>query len=145
MPNYLRKASKNDSGLIAAIQAAAYHKSWTERQIMAAIENQDVWLAGQDGFIVFELIPPECEISMVAVNPSAQRRGIGLKLVQAVVENCLAKSIHKIFLEVEESNLAAIELYKKLGFKEISQRKDYYGAGRNATLMLLQLMHKPTN
>jgi ribosomal-protein-alanine N-acetyltransferase len=31
-------------------------------------------------------------------------------------------------LEVRLSNVAAIELYKKMGFKQIGQRKNYYPA-----------------
>jgi ribosomal protein S18 acetylase RimI-like enzyme len=32
----------------------------------------------------------------------------------------------KIFLEVSEENIGAINLYNKLGFKVISERKGYY-------------------
>ena len=38
-------------------------------------------------------------------------------------------------LEVEQSNSAAIELYKSLGYLKISVRMDYYGPGQDAFVM----------
>jgi ribosomal-protein-alanine N-acetyltransferase len=38
-------------------------------------------------------------------------------------------------LEVEKSNSAAIELYKSLGYMQISVRMDYYGPGQDAFVM----------
>ncbi len=40
-----------------------------------------------------------------------------------------------LMLEVEKSNSAAIELYKSLGYMQISVRMDYYGPGQDAFVM----------
>jgi len=41
-----------------------------------------------------------------------------------------------VFLEVRENNFSAISLYKKIGFKEINIRKNYYkDTGENALIM----------
>ncbi|MDO5088590.1 MAG: GNAT family N-acetyltransferase, partial [Leptotrichiaceae bacterium] len=42
----------------------------------------------------------------------------------------------KIFLEVNENNAKAIRLYEKNGFEKISVRKNYYGSGNNAIIMV---------
>jgi ribosomal-protein-alanine N-acetyltransferase len=46
-----------------------------------------------------------------------------------VARNLLLHEIKRraiLFLEVRESNVAAIQLYKNAGFMEISRRRDYY-------------------
>ena len=40
-----------------------------------------------------------------------------------------------MMLEVEKSNSGAIELYKALGYMQISVRMDYYGPGQDAYVM----------
>jgi len=61
------------------------------------------------------------EILNVAVASAYRRRGIAT----ALISQELAR-MAEIFLEVRESNLAAQELYRKLGFVEIARRPKYY-------------------
>ena len=44
-------------------------------------------------------------------------------------------SENKFLLEVNEKNVKALKLYKKIGFEEISIRKNYYGKDENAVIM----------
>jgi ribosomal-protein-alanine N-acetyltransferase len=68
-----------------------------------------------------ETAPPEREILNLAVVPDFRRSGLATQLLQLEFQN------RAIFLlEVRESNLAARALYQRLGFVEISRRKDYY-------------------
>ena len=41
------------------------------------------------------------------------------------------EKIKRIILEVSKNNIAAINMYKKLGFKKVSTRKKYYRIGAN--------------
>ena len=43
---------------------------------------------------------------------------------------------NKFLLEVNEKNKEALKLYKKIGFEEISIRKNYYGKDENAVIMI---------
>jgi len=43
---------------------------------------------------------------------------------------------NKFLLEVNEKNKKALKLYKKIGFEEISIRKNYYGKDENAVIMI---------
>lgn len=85
---------------------------------------------GVNGFIVFSLVAGEAEIYHIAVSSAARRRGIGEALVKKLLS--LAESV---FLDVRMSNTAAIELYKKCGFKAVNTRKNYYSNGENAIVM----------
>jgi [ribosomal protein S18]-alanine N-acetyltransferase len=47
-----------------------------------------------------------------------------------------------LFLEVDETNVAAVTLYRKLGFREVAKRPSYYEgpSGRtNALVMRLDM------
>ena len=45
-------------------------------------------------------------------------------------------SKNKFLLEVNEKNVKALKLYKKIEFEEISIRKNYYGKDENAVIMI---------
>ena len=91
------------------------------------------------GFIIFYILPPEIQIMNVAVRKSARNRQIGSLLLKAALD-CESEYINLVTLEVRESNLPAINLYKKFGFKTDGIRRDYYEQPKeNAVLMSLSL------
>jgi ribosomal-protein-alanine N-acetyltransferase len=63
----------------------------------------------------------EREILNLAVAPSLRRRGVAAALLSHELST---KSIY--FLEVRESNLAALTLYRKHGFLPVDRRLGYY-------------------
>ncbi|HDZ78112.1 MAG TPA: GNAT family N-acetyltransferase, partial [Gammaproteobacteria bacterium] len=64
--------------------------------------------------------------------------GLATKMVQYLMNQARQNDMGSIFLEVRESNTAAIKLYDKLGFNEIGLRRDYYpgSSGREDALVL---------
>ena len=56
-------------------------------------------------------------------------------MMNFVVKVCEKSNITSLTLEVRESNVKAINLYKKFGLKEVAVRKAYYNNGENALLM----------
>lgn len=79
------------------------------------------------GFLVARDLGPEWEIENIVVASSTQRRGLGTRLVQELLDRVQTQGAQAVFLEVRESNLAARGLYFKLGFVESGRRKSYYG------------------
>ena len=75
-------------------------------------------------------------IVSIAVVPEARGRGIGTALMihamRALREDY---NVDEYYLEVRVSNVAAIHLYEKLGFKRIRILKRYYLNGEDAYLM----------
>ena len=54
----------------------------------------------------------------------------------AMIEAAVKENIHSLTLEVRVNNIAAINLYKKLGFQEAGIRKGYYtDTGEDALIM----------
>ena len=74
-------------------------------------------------FLCFMNISEEVEIIDVFVLEKYRRNNIMTSLFNYLFKN---EKYTKIFLEVSEENIGAINLYKKLGFKVISVRKGYY-------------------
>jgi ribosomal-protein-alanine N-acetyltransferase len=78
------------------------------------------------GYIIYWKIQEEVQISNFAVHPDFRRKGIGEAVMQGVIERIQKDGGEYVFLEVRPSNLAARSLYKKLGFKILGARKNYY-------------------
>ena len=72
------------------------------------------------------------EILNFCVDKNYQHRGIGKKLISYVLSYLNTLGAKSSILEVRESNINAINLYKKIGYKQISVRKNYYSNGENA-------------
>ena len=85
------------------------------------------------GFLVARtLAADEQELLNLAVDPLHRRRGIGRSLVKAL----LSEAPGAVFLEVRESNRRARDLYKSLGFQEVSLRKNYYDHPLEAAIVM---------
>ena len=75
------------------------------------------------GVIVYEDIYNRFEIDYIVVDSKYRRQGIGEKLIKNIID----LNPDNITLEVREDNIAAINLYKKMGFEVVSKREKYYG------------------
>jgi ribosomal-protein-alanine N-acetyltransferase len=83
--------------------------------------------AGQvRGYLVARSVAGEGEILNLAVSPDARRRGLGDDLLEAGITALAAAGAREIFLEVREQNHAALELYRRRGFKPVGMRARYY-------------------
>ncbi|MCW4022862.1 MAG: ribosomal protein S18-alanine N-acetyltransferase [archaeon] len=71
----------------------------------------------------------------IAVLPEHHRKGIGYSLVNEATKAMSFYKAKECYLEVRESNLSAISLYKKLGFKIARTIKNYYADGEDAFVM----------
>ena len=75
------------------------------------------------GFLDYSVIYEKIEINYIFVINEYRRRNIAYNLIKHVIDNY---EFDNITLEVNINNIGAISLYKKLGFKVISIRKNYY-------------------
>lgn len=87
------------------------------------------------GYICPMQLLDEGHILDVAVDPDLRGGGVGRLLVEQVIKDCRAAGAEFVSLEVRESNLSAISLYKKIGFAETGRRKRYYENGEDALMM----------
>lgn len=78
------------------------------------------------GYAAFHRIGDEAELHNLAVDPAQRRRGLGRALLAAGVRTMRELGVRHLFLEVRATNLAAIELYRSLGFRLLYTRRNYY-------------------
>ena len=75
------------------------------------------------------------EILNFCVYKEYQNKGIGTKLICHLLDELYIKGANNSILEVRESNLSAIRLYERIGYRKINVRKNYYSNGENALVM----------
>ena len=92
------------------------------------------------GYICMYTALDEGEITNVAVDEKDRGRGVGQALLKEAFKCAKRKGLEKIFLEVRESNVPAIELYKKTGFEKTGIRRGFYrNPTEDALLMMKEL------
>lgn len=78
------------------------------------------------GFISYQLVLDEVEITHVVIHKNFQHLGHGGRLIAQLIQQLNQQGVAQIFLEVRVSNTNARQLYEKNGFKIINRRKNYY-------------------
>jgi len=133
-PIRIRRARSGDLPAIARIQVVSPEAAlWDPKQYLRH-ECRVALLAGQvAGFIVWRrLAAEEGEILNLAVWPECRRQGVATRLL----EEALRLPGTTWYLEVRESNAAALRLYEKLGFRPAGRRPAYYqDTGEAAVVM----------
>ena len=97
--------------------------------IVAKENNQIVGFAG------IMTCLDEATLNNIVVKKSCRGRGIGGELLDTIIELCADLNIKTLTLEVDSSNIPAINLYKKFGFKNLGIRKKYYNHTSDAIIM----------
>ncbi|MBI5888849.1 MAG: ribosomal protein S18-alanine N-acetyltransferase [Deltaproteobacteria bacterium] len=89
-------------------------------------------------YSIFWIVQGEAHILNLAVDPEWRRKGVALTFLQSILDFMRPRTVFEVFLEVRMSNIAAIRLYKGLGFREAYVRKKYYG-DEDAIVMKLEM------
>lgn len=97
------------------------------------VENEEVI-----GYYGISSIAEDGELLTIAIRSDRRGRGYASLMMRSSILQAGLKGSKKIFLEVNEKNIVAQNLYKKFGFKTISRRKKYYGDD-DAIIMQLDL------
>src|SRR5713101_324320 len=78
----------------------------------------------------------EAEILGVAVPTRHRRKGYARFLLKNLLHLAQEHSTREVFLEVRESNVAALALYREFGFEATARRPNYYRDPIEAALVL---------
>lgn len=73
-------------------------------------------------------IVDEAHITLLAVHPDYQRRGLGQLLLRSLLQRAVQRQMARATLEVRAGNQAAIALYAQFGFESVGRRRGYYQA-----------------
>ncbi|MDE6565697.1 MAG: ribosomal protein S18-alanine N-acetyltransferase [Clostridia bacterium] len=132
----LRRATKDDIKGIKTIENRCFSDSWTENMLLQSMENGCIMVVVEveNMLVGYAGLYPSGDITNIAVLPEYRGLGYGKMLVSEIIKQAQINNIDKIFLEVRSSNITAIKLYEKCGFKRISCRKRYYKDGEDALI-----------
>lgn len=140
---HVRKAGEHDLASVQAIERASFSDPWSLEGFRDTMEQPHAHLevaVGPDdtilGYAVAWCVSDESEIANLAVAPGARRRGIGLLLLDRILQAAATFGARTVFLEVRESNVAAQELYGARGFEVAGRRKQYYTRPREDALVM---------
>jgi ribosomal-protein-alanine N-acetyltransferase len=144
----IREADESQILDIVSIGEKTFARSWNEQMVAASLYNTyDRILVAVDqsqgdmlvGYCIFSVPNEDCELLQIAVTGSYRKRNIASHMVQKMLRICAEEEGRHMFLEVRQSNTAAIRLYMKYGFEEISRRKHYYSEPEeDAVIMKLE-------
>jgi ribosomal-protein-alanine N-acetyltransferase len=87
------------------------------------------------GFLVARHVAAEWELENIVVAPRGRRKGLGNRLLEALLIAASETNNSAVFLEVRESNAAARSLYEKVGFEQTGRRNSYYTGPREDAIL----------
>lgn len=139
----LERMLRDDAPEVSRLHREDFPRPWSASEFADLIDQSTVFgfvarevgrKAALAGFVLARLAADEAEILSVAVARAHRREGLGRELMEAVLRQLHAERASHLLLEVDETNAPALALYRRLAFREVGKRKNYYEhAGAPAT------------
>jgi ribosomal-protein-alanine N-acetyltransferase len=130
----IRRGEPQDLAEVAAIQAASPEAAqwnvadYLERGFLVAVRGSRV-----AGFVIYRtLAEGESEVLNLVVAAEFRRQGVARELIASLVGGVRGV----LYLEVRESNQAARNFYKSVGFQEVGVRPGYYQSPPEAAIVM---------
>lgn len=138
----LELSLKNIPEQVIALDQSFFPHPWSAQQwkdlnpeqhclFTSALENLTI------GFALFSIVPGDdmAHLYKILLNPLYRRSGHSHQFWSEIVPLLKSKGVHRVYLEVESGNAAAIGFYKKEGFKLLRTNQGYYSNGQDALIM----------
>ena len=106
--------------------------TWHPTRIARALRSRETCVLAAEadnvlaGFAITEFGDTKAHLSLFAVQPAFQRRGIGLAMIEWIMESALTAGITQVDVEMRSNNFAARSFYEALGFVPTGQVAGYY-------------------
>lgn len=150
VPILIRQMIHSDLPLVSDVERRSYDFPWSHgvfRDCLLAGYHCTVLERGDStvGYAILSVAAGEAHILNLCVDPLFRNLGYGDRLLAEVLVRAREADVNEILLEVRPSNAAALALYRKKGFRQISSRTSYYQAkdGReDAAILSLKLNRK---
>jgi ribosomal-protein-alanine N-acetyltransferase len=133
IPAHTRTMVHEDLSQVSDIERRSYEFPWSHGVF------RDCLLAGYTcialeraetiaGYGILSVAAGEAHVLNLCVDPEYRRLGYGDRLLDEMLRRAKAASVKEVFLEVRPSNVNALSLYHKKGFRQIAHRRAYYQA-----------------
>lgn len=117
---------------LAQLEQMCFSHPWSRQALGEEFSNPAaVFLVAVEedtvlGYAGMHVVYGEGYIDNIAVFPAARRKGVGRRLIEALVDWMEHHEGVFLTLEVRPSNEAAVLLYQSVGFREVGRRKGFY-------------------
>jgi ribosomal-protein-alanine acetyltransferase len=137
-PLYLDWATDADVAELLALERESFTHPWSEGNFREAVADPTrVWAlvlrealrGGRTGVVAYcicQLVADELHVLDLVVTAQRRREGLARWLLGFTLERASRRGAERAFLEVRRSNEAALGLYRRLGFRLLAERRDYY-------------------
>ena len=118
---------------------------WSYRTLASGFETEAFFgvlaedcgeIAGYGGITV---AADTADIDNIAVTEPYRNSGVGTKVLNYLCDLAKSKGVKKVFLEVRVSNVPAMSMYLKNGFRGAYARTRYYTDGEDCLVMVKEL------
>jgi len=140
----IRRMRETDLQQVYEIERQCFPAPWSIEAFRYELRNDTAILlvastgGGVVGYVCLRRVLDVTHVLNIAVHPGFRRKGIGTLLLERAIEELKASvdKGHFLTLEVRESNIPAMRLYKKFGFEVIGRRKAYYHSPKEDAILM---------
>ena len=144
----IKKATHSDAYALSCVHNACFPEIWSENDFIKHMEESSIWSFfilrdnGGDavGYLSSYIIIDEASIVNIAVLEKYRKNGYGSAILEKFIAYCKENGVSKVMLEVRESNIAAITLYKKYGFSEVGKSVNHYSCPTENAILMNRLL-----
>ena len=129
----VRRMTFLDVDGVYEVESQTFSTPWSRASFVAEVTDNDLacYLVLEDqgtiaGFAGMWIVVDEAHVTNIALLPAYRGKGLGEKLVTALLETARRRHAVSMTLEVRTSNEIAQSLYRKLGFLPTGIRRAYY-------------------
>jgi ribosomal-protein-alanine N-acetyltransferase len=132
---FIRRMKEEDLPAVLSIEALCFSNPWSDSTFRGEIQNTSVSFPlvvvrrpGDEvvAYIIFWQIRDDVQVNNVAVHPNYRGLGLGETMMRYAIARVRVAGATFMTLEVRQSNIPAMTLYRKLGFEVMGMRKNYY-------------------
>ena len=129
----MSKITNTDIAEVHALESRSYSFPWSQIIFSDCINSRyECWMMKQsDKVLAYSVMMfgmDESHLLNLCVDPNFRRQGYACYMVRFLSDIAIVRNAKRMLLEVRESNYQALNLYRKLGFQQISRRSNYYPA-----------------
>jgi ribosomal-protein-alanine N-acetyltransferase len=139
----LRRLELGDLDAIERIERVSYPTPWSRSMFASELAKPSSLSFGAVdetgtlvGYLVLSRYVDAWHVMNVAVAPERRRQGIASALLHRLLELTKDDALRGYTLEVRISNLGAIRLYERFGFRRKGIRRGYYTDNREDALIM---------
>ncbi len=136
---------------VLEIEALCFPQPWPEGMFLDDLDDPacglDVVRPVRErpvlGFCSTRQLYDELHIMQIAVHPQVQGRGHGAALLAHAILAAEQRRCQSLILEVRRTNLPAVHLYARQGFRQVGVRRSYYRDNQEDALVMRRDLRPP--